>query len=73
MIEKYYDISQVPYERKSQERVLTGFNDLDYYIKGLGIGVTLLVAQTSAGKSTFVQGLLARAVEQGYKCWNFAG
>lgn len=72
-IEKYYDISQVPYERKSQERVLTGFNDLDYYTKGLEIGVTLLVANTNSGKSTFVQGVLARAIEQGYKAFCFSG
>lgn len=72
-IEKYYDIAQVPYERVSQERILTGFNDLDYFTKGFGIGVTLLVANTNVGKSTFVQGVLARAIEQGYKAWVFSG
>lgn len=72
-MEKYYNISQVPYERKSVERILTGFNDLDYYTKGLEIGVTLLVANTNAGKSTFVQGVLSRAIEQNYKCWVFSG
>lgn len=72
-MEKYYNISQVPYERKSVERILTGFNDLDYYIKGLEVGVTLLVANTNAGKSTFVQGILSKAIEQGYKTWVFSG
>lgn len=72
-MEKYYNISQVPYERKSIERVLTGFNDLDYFTKGLEVGVTLLVANTNAGKSTFVQGVIARAIEQGYKVFSFAG
>lgn len=72
-MEKYYNISDVPYERKSVERILTGFNDLDYFTKGLEVGVTLLVANTNAGKSTFVQGVLARAIEQGYKCWVFSG
>jgi replicative DNA helicase len=72
-LEKYYSISQVPYERKSIERILTGFNDLDYFTKGLEVGVTLLVANTNAGKSTFVQGVLARAIEQGYKVFSFAG
>lgn len=72
-IEKYYDISAVPYERKSQERILTGFNDLDYFTKGLEVGVTLLVANTNSGKSTFVQGVLARAIEQGYKVFSFSG
>ena len=72
-MEKYYNISEVPYERKSIERVLTGFNDLDYFTKGLEVGVTLLVANTNAGKSTFVQGVLARAIEQGYKVFSFAG
>jgi replicative DNA helicase len=72
-LEQYYDIGDVPYERKSVERVLTGFNDLDYYTKGFEIGVTLLVANTNAGKSTFVQGVLARAIEQGYKSFVFSG
>lgn len=72
-IEKYYDITDVPYERKSKERILTGFDDLDYYMKGIEIGVTLLVANTNAGKSTFVQGVLARAIEQGYNAWAFSG
>ena len=72
-MDKYYHISMIPYERKSVERVLTGFNDLDYYTKGLEIGVTLLVANTNAGKSTFVQGVLSKAIEQDYKCWVFSG
>lgn len=72
-MEKYYGISQIAYERKSVERILTGFNDLDYDIKGLEVGVTLLVANTNSGKSTFCQGLLARAIEQGYKAWVFSG
>ena len=46
-MEKYYNISAVPYERKSKERVLTGFNDLDYFTKGFEVGVTLLVANTN--------------------------
>lgn len=73
MLEKYYPISAIPYERKSKERILTGFNDLDYFTKGLEIGVTLLVANTNAGKSTFVQGVLSKALEQGYKAWVFSG
>lgn len=72
-MEKYYSITEVPYERTSKERILTGFKDLDYYTKGLEIGVTLLVANTNVGKSTFVQGVLARAMEQGYKSWVFSG
>lgn len=72
-MEKYYPISMIPYERKSIERILTGFNDLDYFTKGLEVGVTLLVANTNAGKSTFVQGVIARAIEQGYKVFSFAG
>ena len=72
-MKKYYSINEVPYERKSVERILTGFNDLDYYIKGIEVGITLLVANTNVGKSTFVQGILSRAIEQGYKCFSFAG
>lgn len=72
-IEQYYNISEVPYERKSVERILTGYNDLDYYTKGFEVGVTLLVANTNVGKSTFVQGTIARAIEQGYKVFSFSG
>lgn len=72
-MEKYYSIKNVPYKRESLERILTGFNDLDYDIKGLEIGVTLLVANTNSGKSTLCQGILARAIEQGYKSWVFSG
>ncbi len=72
-MEQYYNISDVPYKRESKERVLTGFNDLDYYTKGLEVGVTLLVANTNAGKSTFVQGVISNAIEQGYKVFSFAG
>ena len=72
-MEKYYNISEVPYNRQSVERILTGFNDLDFFTKGLEVGVTLLVANTNAGKSTFVQGVLARAIEQGYKSFVFSG
>lgn len=72
-LEQYYDITQIPYERVSQERILTGFNDLDYYTKGLSVGVTLLVANTNAGKSTLVQCILKKAIDQGYRAWVFSG
>ena len=72
-MEKYYNISDVPYKRQSKERILTGFSDLDYFTKGLEVGVTLLVASSNSGKSTFCQGVLARAIEQGYKAWVFSG
>lgn len=32
------DIADIPYERKSTERVLTGFPDLDYFNKGIEVG-----------------------------------
>lgn len=72
-MEKYSGISSIQYIRKSNERVLTGFSDLDYFIKGLEIGITLLVANTNSGKSTFCQGVLAQAIIQGYKTWVFSG
>lgn len=72
-MKKYYGITEVPYERISKERVLSGLNDLDYYTKGLEVGVTLLVANTNVGKSTFVQGVIGKAIEQKYKVWVFSG
>ena len=29
------DFADIPYERVSKERVLTGYPDLDYFIKGI--------------------------------------
>lgn len=70
---KYYNILDIPYKRESKERILTGFSRLDYAIKGIGVGVTLVVANTSAGKSTLIQGFIKQALDQGYKSWIFSG
>lgn len=72
-MQNYFNIGDVPYERKSIERILSGIKDLDYFTKGFEVGVSLLVANSNAGKSTFVQGIIARAIEQGYKVFSFAG
>lgn len=72
-MKSYYNITDVPYKRESVERILTGINELDYNIKGLEVGMTLIVANTNSGKSTLVQGFLSKALEQGYKAWVFSG
>ena len=40
-IEKFViNFADIPYDRVSIERVLTGFKDLDYFNKGIEVGVT---------------------------------
>ena len=69
----FFSFSEIPYERTSPFRVLTGYPHLDFLIKGLEIGVTLIVANTNAGKSVFVQGLIAQCIRQKQKLFYFAG
>lgn len=70
----FYELSEVPYERKSRERLLTGFSRLDYAIKGFEKRkLSLVVAGSDMGKSTLVQGFILRAVAQRYKTWVFSG
>jgi len=67
------NIANIPYERISIERVLTGFKDLDYFNKGIEVGVTEIVGDTNTGKSLITSGLIDSAISQGYKCGVFAG
>ena len=63
----------IPYERKSKERVLTGFPDLDYFNKGIETGLTEVLGDTNVGKSVFTSALIRSAISQGYKVGVFAG
>lgn len=73
-IEKYIiDFATIPYERISIERVLTGFKDLDYYNKGIEVGITELIGDTNTGKSILTSRLIDSSISQGYKCGVFAG
>jgi len=67
----YFD--EIPYERKSLSRVLTGFTELDYMINGLEEGVTEIVGDTNTGKSVLTMSLIDSAIDQGYKVGVFAG
>ena len=69
----YFSFGEIPYYRDSPFRVLTGFEQLDYLIKGLEVGITLIVANSNAGKSTFVQGLISQCIKQKQKLFYFAG
>lgn len=59
--------NDVPYERKSIERVLWGYKDLDYYTKGISKGLTIIVADTNMGKSILCSSIIKSASEQHYK------
>lgn len=73
-IEDYVvDFANIPYERISLERVLTGFRDLDYYNKGIEVGVTEVIGDTNTGKSILTSALIDFALRQEYKCGVFAG
>ena len=61
-ISKYVvKFDDIPYERKSIERVLTGFKDLDYFCKGIEVGVTEIVGDTNTGKSILTSSLIDKA------------
>lgn len=64
---------KIPYEIKNVERVLTGFRDLDFFNKGIEIGITEIVGDTNTGKSILTSGLIDSAIKQGYKVGVFAG
>lgn len=63
----------IPYVRKSRERVLTGFPDLDYFNKGIETGLTEIFGSTNVGKSLFTSSLIRSAINQNYKVGVFAG
>ena len=56
------DFADIPYERVSKERVLTGYPDLDYFIKGIEPGLTELIGSTNVGKSIFTSMLIKNAM-----------
>ena len=43
--------NDVPYKRESLMRILWGFPDLDYFTKGLEVGLNGIEADTNVGKS----------------------
>ncbi len=64
--------NDIPYERKSLMRILWGFKDLDYYTKGLEIGLNSIEADTNTGKSVLTSSVLKSACKQGYQCCVYA-
>ena len=64
--------NNVPYERKSLERILWGYPDLDYYTKGIEKGLTILQADTNQGKSLLSMAVLQNVSKQGYRACVFA-
>lgn len=63
----------IPYDRISVERILTGFPDLDYFNKGIETGLTEVLGDTNVGKSIFTSMLIQSAIKQHYKVGVFAG
>lgn len=66
------EFNNVPYERKSIERILWGYPDLDYYTKGIEKGLTILEADTNMGKSILTMQVLQNVSKQGYRACVFA-
>lgn len=64
--------NDVPYERKSIERILWGYPDLDYYTKGIEKGLTIIEADTNMGKSILTMQVLQNVSKQGYMACVFA-
>lgn len=73
-ISKYVvKFDDIPYVRESRERVLTGFKDLDYFLKGIEPGITELVGDTNTGKSLLTSSFIDKAIQQNYSVAVFAG
>lgn len=66
------EFNDVSYERKSIDRILWGYPDLDYYTKGIEKGLTILQADTNMGKSVLTMQVLQNVSKQGYKACVFA-
>jgi archaellum biogenesis ATPase FlaH len=66
------DFGSIDYKRESIPRILWGIKDLDYYTKGIEVGLTILVADTNAGKTVFTSNLIMNASEQDYNTCVFA-
>lgn len=66
------DFADIPYDRVSIERILTGYHDLDYDIKGIETGLTALIGDTNVGKSILTSRFLDCSIKQGYKAGVFA-
>ena len=66
------NFNDIKYERKSLDRILWGFNDLDYFTKGLEVGLNTIVADTNTGKSTLTSSILKSACDQKYRCCVYA-
>ena len=66
------EFNDISYERKSIDRILWGYPDLDYYTKGIEKGLTILQADTNMGKSLLTMQVLQKVSKQGYKACVFA-
>ena len=66
------EFNNIAYERKSIDRILWGYPDLDYYTKGIEKGLTIVEADTNMGKSILTMQVLQNVSKQGYKACVFA-
>ena len=74
MAVKYYNIGDVPETTELTERLILPYNELNYCLNGLLFDrITLLVASTNAGKSTFSSSIIKSAISQGYNVFSFWG
>lgn len=72
-----WNIDTNPYEGldpKDTKFIRTGINTIDYAINTIqSRTVTLITGRSNAGKSTFVNQIVANAIEQGFKTYLVAG
>lgn len=70
----YLSFSEFTYRDTPKKRVLSGFRELDYLIKGFEMGcVTLWTGRTNAGKSTVLTHIIKSAIQQNEKVFWFNG
>lgn len=71
---KYFNIGDVPETSELRERLILPYAELNYLLNGLIFDrMTLLMAPTDSGKSSFASSLISSSIKNGYKVFLFAG
>lgn len=74
IMQKIYDIGQVPRRDKPAERFMFPFSQINYLVNGGCFDrVTLITSSSDNGKSTFCSQIICSIIEQGYKVCAFFG
>ncbi|NCD06401.1 MAG: hypothetical protein EOL97_09795 [Spirochaetia bacterium] len=74
MIQKIYDIGQIPKRTGIEERFMYPFSQINYLLNGGCFnGVTLITSSSDNGKTTIASQIICYIIQQGYKACCFFG